>query len=135
MEQLQQVQLGFNQMRAAVTGGHSLIDAFNEIPTMTRQGACLDVVTGGLGCMLLCIDAIQKVGLLQRIPHPELNEFLHSDHTARLAACKAALGANDFLTLGPLVAVMVLCIEPHCDRLSFAGNEFSVAVVSSATGK
>lgn len=119
MKQLDQVKLGFSQMRAAISGGHSLVEAFNELAGMTGNGSRPDVVAGGLGCLLVCIEAIERAGQLPELPIPRFHQFLHSGHKSRLSACYKAVKSQDLHTLGELVAVMSMVIEPHGARISF----------------
>lgn len=125
MKVIEQVKLGYDQMKAAIVGGHGLMDAWIEIAGMTGNGKMPHVITGGAGCLLLCTGAIARAGLLPEIP--AYHDFLHAAHGARKSTVSAALKARDLLTLGRLVSVMTICIDLHRSRISFEGN---VPVVS-----
>ena len=60
MDTSQQIQLGFDQMKAAIAGGHDLFCAFLEAADMTRHGENPHVVSGVLGCFLFCTEAVEQ---------------------------------------------------------------------------
>lgn len=135
MNQLDQVNLGFSQVRAAIVGGHDLKAAFDEIPTMMGGGERPYVVTGGVGCLLLCIEAIERAGRLPDAVMPGPFDFIHSGHVARLKACEIAMSKSDFLPISLLVAVMIHCIKPLQSQISFDGKNPRLPASDCRQGK
>lgn len=119
MKLLAQVDLGFNQMKAAILGRHNLIDALAELCQMVNTGYAPHAIEGGIGCLLFCVEAIDSNGLLPVIESREWHEFLHGGHAHRLSICIQALKAHDLNRLGQLTAVLTCCIGPHQSRISF----------------
>lgn len=123
MNPSQQAKLGFQHMKAALVGGHDLTAAFREIGTdMTGQGTRPFVVTGGLGFLLYCTQAIERAGHLPQIPTPDLSAFIHSGHQGRVSACDAMAKAGNLPGLCRLAATMVACIAPLREFLTMQGD-------------
>lgn len=115
-----QADLGFSQMKAAILGGHSIIDSWCEIAGMMGGGKRVYVLHGGVACLLDCTDVLDEAGLLPEIP--DYHDFLHSGSNYRLAACVKAIDAGDLLALSRLVSVMALCISRYQSHFSFNGR-------------
>ena len=122
MKLLIQVDLGFNQMKAAILGGHNLSEALAELCQMARSSHAPHAIQGGIGCLLFCVEAIDRSGMLPAVENREWHEFLHGGHAQRVSTCTSALKANDWNKLGHLTAVLTNCIDPHRSRISFNGR-------------
>lgn len=130
MMALDQVNLGFSQIRAAVVGGHSIVDAWCELATMLHNGKTPYVIDGALGCLLYCIVALEKVEPLPGFEDPRLQQIFQGGHTVRLAACSQALKSGDTKELHYLVCSMAGVLQPKTGRFSFFGNLPSVIPAS-----
>ncbi|MDB5886602.1 MAG: hypothetical protein JWR74_2773 [Polaromonas sp.] len=122
MELSTQIDLGFSQMKAAILGGHNLIDAWVELCQMVNSSKAPHAVDGGLGCLLICVEAVERAGLLPEVESPQWSEFLHGGHAHRVSICSKALKVKDYATAGRLVSVLALCIDQHCSKISFKGK-------------
>lgn len=122
-----QVKLGFDQIRAAVVGGHDIIEAWLELATMQHNGKTPHSIVGALGCLLLCIVALEKVEPLPKFEDDRLNQILQGGHDVRLAAYMQALNSKDAKELTYLVSAMAVVVQSRITRFSFIGNVPSVA--------
>lgn len=122
MELLEQVNMGESQMKAAILGGHDLSEALVELCQMANTSNAPHAVAGGIGCLLFCVEVIDRSGLLPAVEKREWHEFLHGGHAHRVAVCAKALNARDFQSLGPLTTVLIACIQPHRSSIKFNGR-------------
>ena len=55
----QNTSLGFDQMRAAIVGGHDIANAFAELMGMAATAKDMSVMQGGFACLLACLRLIE----------------------------------------------------------------------------
>lgn len=122
MNTKEQARLGFNQIRAAVVGGHSVIDSWCELAGMQRGGNAPNVIDGALFCLLHCITAIESSEPLPEIEDPRLQQIFQGGHDVRWAACVQALKSGSKDEIHELVAVMAALIQPKTSQIVFIGN-------------
>lgn len=122
-----QVKLGYGQIRAAVVGGHDIIEAWLELATMLHNGKTPHMIVGALGCLLFCIVALERVEPLPKFEDDRLNQILQGGHTVRLAALMQALNSKDAKELTYLVSAMAVLVQSRIARFSFTGDVPSVA--------
>lgn len=120
MELKDQANLGFDQMKAAIVGGHNLSESVREIPGMTGNGERVAVLHGGILCLLYCTHVLDAAGLLPE--NPDFHDFLHSGSQYRLSVCMKAIDAGDLWALFRLLSVMAGCISLYQSRFSFNGR-------------
>lgn len=116
-----QLTLGFDQIRAAVVGGHDINEAWGEIPELMGDGERDGVLVGALGCLMFCIEVLERAEPLPEFEGP-LQAFLHGGPAVRHAACTEAAKTKDFKTLCNLVSVMANVIQRNTDRIVFKGR-------------
>lgn len=122
MDTKSQISLGFDQMKAAVVGGHSIFDAWLELVEFAQIEKIPNVITGAIGCVLFCTRAIEQGGLLPNVESDRYNQFLHSGYEARLKTCLETLECSNWGELGVLVGVMAFAISQHRYRICFKDN-------------
>lgn len=121
MEPEKQLHLGYDQIKAAVVGRHSLKAAYAEIAEMMQGGALPYVLTGGVCCLLTCTEAIARVVGLPVGDTTKLEAFFRASHAQRLHSCERAQATNDWEALHWMAMAMTACIQPHAGAIRFEG--------------
>ena len=120
MKPLTDAVLGYNQMRAAIAGGHDLVEAWRELGEMVDHCKTRDAVAGGIFCLMGCVDVMDAAGLLPTLGNAEFDLFLGSGSQHRAVEVMALLEASDKVRLGRLTVMMIDCVVMH--RGMFAGG-------------
>jgi hypothetical protein len=118
---MKQFQLGYEQIKAAVLGGHDLMDAYNEIEDMSDGDERKYVLIGSLGCLAACTGAVSVALGLPKGDTPDEETFFGATCLERQWLLKAASDRGDTAAMQWMAAAMARSIQPHSARITFDG--------------
>jgi hypothetical protein len=119
----QNTALGFDQMRAAIVGGHDIADAFAELMGMAATAKDMSVMQGGFACLLACLRLIEThMSIDEVLPGSPMAELLAMSPINRADHVDQLLIANRRSEIASLAAMMIGTIKPFTKSFSFSGS-------------
>jgi hypothetical protein len=126
MDYQKQMDLGFDQIKAAVLGHHDIFDAWFEISWDFGSEEKTQYLMGASMCLTACIAVLKREGCLQSVEGSYASEFFELGDEDRAKRITAAADKSDFEHLNRLAFIMARCITPYQGRITFDGYMPSV---------
>lgn len=119
----QNTALGFDQMRAAIVGGHDISDAFAELLEMTATAKDMSIVQGGFACLLACILLLERQTSIADVPSVSpIAEFLAMGPQERAEHVDQLLIGNSRTEVASLAAHLICILKPMTALYVFKGR-------------